>query len=166
MELRLATTQDLGQLKIVYEEIIEQMNRQGISIWNAYFPYPFFAGDIQAQRLYLLMEQEVIAAAFALLEENEGAEAVKWPSGQAKALYLDRVGVNVHYQRRGVGKQVISLAQTLAKEQGASCLRLFVVDVNAPAIRLYQQSGFVKADGVYEEHLENGVVLREFGYEI
>ena len=45
-------------------------------------------------------------------------------------------------------------------------LRLFVVDINKPAIQLYVKNGFRKVEGVYEEVFEDGFVLREYGYEI
>lgn len=54
---------------------------------------------------------------------NAGANMVEWKNNQANALYLDRFGVNVNY------------------------LRLFVVDINSPAIELYQKLGFIRAGG-------------------
>ena len=54
----------------------------------------------------------------------------------------------------------------ISKSLGAEYLRLFVVDINKPAIRLYQKNGFTKVDGVYDEVFDDGYVLREIGYEI
>ena len=57
------------------------------------------------------------------------------------------------------------MAET-AKSFGMEYLRLFVADINKPAIRLYVKNGFQKAEGIYEEVFEDGFVLREYGYEI
>ncbi len=57
------------------------------------------------------------------------------------------------------------MAET-AKSFGMEYLRLFVVDINKPAIQLYVKNGFRKVEGVYEEVFEDGFVLREYGYEI
>lgn len=83
MEFRLARLEDLKQLKIIYKEIIKNMNKNNIQIWDDIYPCEFFE-----------------------------------------------------------------------------------VDINKPAIRLYQKNGFTKVDGVYDEVFDDGYVLREIGYEI
>lgn len=90
----------------------------------------------------MLHDSEEIVAAFALCRGNAGANMVEWKNNQANALYLDRFGVNVNY------------------------LRLFVVDINSPAIELYQKLGFIRAGGSYDEVIEDDFVLHEYGYEI
>jgi ribosomal protein S18 acetylase RimI-like enzyme len=55
--------------------------------------------------------------------------------------------------------------QGLAKEKSAEYLRLFVVDRNEPAIRLYRKNGWNLAGGIYEEVIDEGLVLREYGFE-
>lgn len=165
MELRLAASADLPQLWAVFEEIIKDMYAKGISIWDEYYPCQLFPGDIAAGRLYLLYDGETIAAAFALEERSAGEKAVQWPTEPAKVLYFDRFGVNVNYQRRGVGSAALQAAAALAREKGAEVLRLFVVDCNAPAISLYVKNGFIRAEGIYLEEIDEETTLREFGFE-
>ena len=61
---------------------------------------------------------------------------------------------------------MLDKAKEIAQTFGAEYLRLFVVDINIPAIQLYLKNGFVKADGVYDEVFDDGYVLHEYGYEI
>ena len=61
---------------------------------------------------------------------------------------------------------MIDKAKRIAKTLGAEYLRLFVVDINEPAIQLYTKNDFVKVDGVYEETFDDGFELHEYGYEI
>lgn len=61
---------------------------------------------------------------------------------------------------------MLKKAAELAKEEGANCLRLFVVDINKPAINLYIKNGFEKADGIYDEIIDDELVLHQFGFEI
>ena len=56
-------------------------------------------------------------------------------------------------------------AKETAKKLGAEYLRLFVVDINEPAIQLYIKNGFIKRNGVYDEVIEDDLVLHEYGYE-
>lgn len=166
MRLRLANSYDLPHLKIVYEKIIDNMNKNNIQIWDEIYPCEFFSEDIENNRLYLLIEEnEDIVAAFSLCESNSGEGYVKWENEHEKALYLDRFGVNVDYLRQGIGSKTLNHAVELAKEQGYKYLRLFVVDINKPAINLYFNNGFNQVEGIYEEKIED-FVLHEYGFEI
>ena len=109
---------------------------------------------------------EEIISAFALCDNNAGEAYVEWSEKSAKAMYIDRLGVNVEYSKKGIGQQMLNKAKEISKSIGAEYLRLFVVDINKPAIRLYQKNGFTKVDGVYDEVFDDGYVLREIGYEI
>lgn len=166
MTFRSAVMQDLPQLKAVYRQIVNHMNDQGIQIWDDIYPSEFFAEDIEKQQLYVLVDHEKIISAFALCDTNAGEKAVQWKENSAKALYIDRLGVNVRYAKKGIGGFMLAKAKETARAAGAEYLRLFVVDVNQPAIKLYIKDGFVKADGVFNEVFDDGLTLREYGYEI
>jgi len=164
MIFRLAEKNDLPLLKTMYKEIIDNMNRNNIQIWDEVYPCEFFQNDIDYQRLYLLVDDD-IAAAFALSESNDGEGHLIWNNPKAKALYIDRFGVNVNYSRLGLGEQMLKNAISLAKQKNAEYLRLLVVDINKPAINLYLKNGFQQVDGIYEERIDD-FVLREYGFEL
>lgn len=163
---RLAVERDLPQLKDMYGRIVRNMEQQGIPIWDDIYPSEFLAEDIEKRRLYVLLAEENIVSAFALCDANAGEKAVQWKENGAKALYLDRLGVDVRQAKKGIGSRMLAEAGELAGALGAAYLRLFVVDINEPAIRLYEKMGFAKAAGMYEEAFDDGFVLREYGYEI
>lgn len=166
MNLRLANMDDLPQLKGVYRNIIDAMNQNNIQIWDEIYPCEFFADDIKNNRLYVLMEKDEIVSAFALCGTNAGENHIKWENKQAQVLYIDRLGVNVNYLRKGIGGIILHRAIALAREKDAAYLRLFVVDSNEPAINLYRKSGFQQADGIYDEVIDDSLVLHELGFEI
>ena len=165
MNVRLAHMDDLPQLKAVYKRIITHMNENDIRIWDEIYPCEFFADDIEEKRLYVLTDRNKILSAFALCDSSEGEKHVKWETQDGRALYLDRFGVNTEYLRNGIGSAALEKAATLAKEMGAEYLRLFVVDINIPAMKLYQKYGFKKADGIYHEVIDHYFVLDELGFE-
>ena len=87
MDFRLASINDLPKLKVVYGKIIDNMNRNNISIWDEIFPCEFFKDDIENNSLYLLVEDHYeIVGAFALFESNVGEGYVKWEKSTEKAL--------------------------------------------------------------------------------
>lgn len=167
MEFRLANSNDLPKLKAMYGNIIDDMNRNNISIWDEIYPCEFFSEDVEDNRLYVLIEaNDDIVAAFALCESHTGEGYVKWENTHQKALYLDRFGVNIDYSGRGVGSIMLKHAIELSKQKGAKYLRLFVVDINKPAIGLYLKNGFRQVDGIYEERIDDDLILHEYGFEI
>lgn len=167
MDLRLANISDLPKLKDVYRKIIDNMKLNNISIWDEIYPCEFFSDDIENNRLYLLVgENDDIVAAFALCESNAGESYVKWQNAADKALYLDRFGVNVDYLGRGIGSIMLEHAIALTKQKNAYFLRLFVVDINKPAINLYLKNGFKRAEGIYEQRIYDDLILHEYGFEI
>lgn len=166
MFLRLANTDDLLQLKSIYKKIVDNMNKNNLQIWDEIYPCEFLSDDIEKSRLYVLAENNEIIGAFALSDSNDGEKFIEWENKNAKALYIDRFGVNVHYLRKGMGSVMLNKAVALANDKNAEYLRLFVVDKNEPAINLYIKNGFKKADGIYDEIIDDDLILHEYGFEI
>ncbi|WP_321835585.1 GNAT family N-acetyltransferase [Clostridium butyricum] len=166
MNLRLATIYDLPILKTLYEDIVENMKKNNIDIWDNIYPYIAFNDDIKTNSLYLLINEKYdIVGCFALCESSSGEKHVKWKNPKVKALYLERLGVNPKFSRQGIGSILLRHAAKIAKENEVNYLRLFVVDINKPAINLYVKNGFSKVHGVYAEKID-GFILREYGFEI
>lgn len=165
MNFRLASMQDLPRLKDMYKQIVKNMDEQNIKIWDDIYPCEFFVEDIKNKQLYVLLDNNEIVSAVVLCNTSTGENAVKWNDRQTKALYIDRLGVNVKYINKGIGSLILDKSKEIAKTLGAEYLRLFVVDINKPAIKLYIKNGFVKVDGRYDEIFDDGFVLHEYGYE-
>jgi len=141
------------------------MNSNQIQIWDDIYPCSFFDEDIRNNRLYILFDHDEIISAFVLCNTNEGEKSVEWKDNQHKALYLERFGVNVNYLRKGTGNLMLKKAKETAKKLGAKYLRLFVADINKPAIHLYLNNGFIRVNGVYDEVIDHDFVLHEYGFE-
>lgn len=166
MDFRLAVMEDLPQLKEVYKGIIKNMEYNQIHIWDDIYPCKFFEKDIQNNCLYVLLNQNEIVSAFALYNTNSGEKSVEWKENQCKVLYLNCLGVNINYLKMGIGSFMLEKAKETAKNLGAVYLRLFVVDINKPAINLYIKNGFIKVNGIYHERIDKDLVLHEYGFEV
>lgn len=166
MELRLADKKDLADLKIMFEKIVEHMHKQGVNIWNEFYPYEEFENDIENKNLYVIDNNKDIVAVFGVFDSVEGQEFLGWQDKNAKAMYLGRVGVNVDYLKQGIGSLIIKYSLELAEKQKADFVRLLVVDINKPAINLYLKNGFVQACGIYNEYIkEEDLNLTLYGFE-
>lgn len=166
MEFRLAVLDDLEKIKDMYRKIVKDMNENNIEIWDDVYPCEFFENDIKNRRMYILVDKSEIIAAFVLSNTDAGENAVRWSDASGKAIYLDRLGVSPKRSNSGIGSLMIGKAKEIAKSLGNQYLRLFVVDINIPAIKLYIKNGFEKAEGIYDLVVDDGLVLQEYGYEI
>ena len=166
MNIRKATAKDLPALGIMYQAIIADMEKHDIRIWDDVYPFQAFIEDIKEKRLYVLEEENELLCAFALCVTTGGIETMKWAEPNAEARYIERLGVNVSHLRKGIGAKALRMAMSLSKEEGASYLRLFVVDKNKPAIDLYRKVGFDQVKGLYQKFIFGDFLLTEYGFEI
>lgn len=167
MNLRPAKKEDLGKLENMFISIVEQMNKNGIFIWNEYYPFEEFDNDIDNHRLYLLVEGELICSAFVLFDDIEGSDCFDWKNKKAKAKYMGRFGVNTEFLRKGIGSKTIQYAKDICKKTDVEFLRLTVAKNNYPAISLYLKNHFVSVDGEYKEFSPTlAKTIVEAGYEL
>lgn len=166
MLIRLAEMTDLKRLKYVFKNITDDMREKCGEIWNEYYPCELFEDDIKDNALYVYEEDGEILSAFALYTVNPAEEFIEWEDSKAKALYIDRFGVNIDFQRKGIGCKMLDFAVEKAKEKNIGFLRLFVVDRNFPAIKLYEKYGFKRMNGVFNEPIKEDIIYTEFGYEL
>lgn len=165
-KIRLATTDDLKELREVYLKIVDDIKSKGIKMWSEDYPVGLFPEDIAQGRLYVLTTCDgVILGAFAIYDEHRGELAVKWQDMEANAVYLHRFGINVDFSKKGLGTQLLGSAMLVAKQRGADYLRFFVVEDNKPAIRFYEKNGFLKAGGMFIDEVTPELVFHEYGYE-
>ena len=167
MICRLATKDDLNELKLMFQKIVQTMNDNEIRIWNDYYPFEEFAYDIADNSLYLLVEKNKIAGTFVMTKSNQIANYFQWEKPNSDYLYLTRIAVNVDFLRQGVGGLIIQNAKKIARSKNISYLRLSVIDINKPAINLYKKQGFKQVEGVFIEEIpQQNCSFVEYGFEL
>jgi len=166
MEFRLAENKDLPRLQEIYRELVHDLDSQGIQIWDEAYPMEFFRIDMEKQRLWLLEQDGEPLGALALCKTDPGKKFIHWPRPEAPALYLARLGVALAHRGKGLGRELMTLAADVARNQGAEFLRLFVADCNTPAIKLYESLGYEKREGLYKLRIDETMVLYEYGFEL
>ena len=164
MEFRKAVKSDLPELNRVFSKIVRDLDSRNIHVWDEEYPFCSFPEDIEKGGLYVLFDKDKLVSAFAIYRENISAPYVDWQDNNAKALYVERLGVNIGYYRQGIANFMMDKAADLVREAGFEYLRLFVAEINLPAIAFYKKAGFVFADGVYIDEIGD-TPLPELGME-
>ena len=167
MTLRLATKSDLPRLEKMFAKIVENLEKNNINIyWSEFYPFEEFENDIENKNLYLIVDGDKIVSALGVFDNLSGQDCFEWKDKSAKAVYLARLGVNVEYLRQGIGALMLEKAKEIAREKGVQYIRLLVVDINTPAIKLYEKCGYNKVKGIFRDNIFDDIYISEIGYEI
>ena len=165
VEFRRACIGDLPQVQARYQAVVSEMQRSGLAIWDQIYPAAVLPEDIRMGRLCLLEGEDGVQAAFALCPWLAEEDGMGWTEPQAEACCLERLAVVPKRWGGGLGTTALRAAERGAKEAGARYLRLFVVDTNVPAVKLYQRCGFYQVDGLHRQVVDESLTLWEYGFE-
>lgn len=166
MQLRLASLSDLPALKKMMMLVIQNMDMNGIHIWNEFYPYEEFENDIQKGELYVMLSKQRVVGVFAVSVKMESQNFFKWQDKDANALYLCRLAVHPNFAGQGYATQALDEISKITKEKGFLFLRLTVAEINRPAIKFYQKNGFTQVDGVFNEFSPTlNKTIAEYGFE-
>lgn len=166
INIRPAVFEDLAELKNIFALIVQDMHRQGIKIWNDFYPYEEFSYDLSDGFLYIIEKDCQIVGAFALCPDEIGGDSLQWEDSSAAALYFRRLGIRPDCSRQGIASFAVAEALKIAKNKGFSYVRLTVAEENTPAVFLYQKNNFVKAKGEFKEFSPSlNKTITEIGFE-
>lgn len=84
-----------------------------------------------------------------------GSFCIVWPDPVSKAGLFEPVGTHPDFQRRGLGKAVMTEALRRLKERGMAWAIVSTIADNTPGVKLYESVGFhiAKRLGTYEKKL-------------
>jgi GNAT superfamily N-acetyltransferase len=165
LRVRDAGPDDLEELRALYARVVAGMDAAGVDIWSADYPWMAIRGDVAAGELRVAEKGGALLGACALNPAAANCDDAPWAEPDAPARYLGRLGVDPAHAREGVATALVEDAAQRALEAGARWLRLFVVDVNVPAIRFYEALGFARRSGIFQLDL-GGELLHEYPYEL
>lgn len=143
-DFRKAQLEDLPNLLNLYLGSIELMGLKGIDQWDDVYPNELvLTQDVVNQELFVLEEEDGLAAAIVLNEEQEPQyRYVDWKYHTGKVGVIHRLCVNAGYQGRGCGKKIARFAEEYFRGHDFNAIRLDAFPKNLPAIHLYQSLGY------------------------
>ena len=92
-----------------------------------------------ANNIYLIaeLENEIVGICFSQIKEILNNKIMK----NRKILYIEDIGVDVNYQKKGIGKMLYNQIIQLAKEKNIDNIELMVWGFNENAIKFYKNLG-------------------------
>lgn len=141
---RLGTLEDLNEIKNLIHQAILQMENKGIHQWDEIYPtQEDFINDIEAEQLYIGLNQEKMAVIYVLNQEcDEDYKKGKWKDKEKPFYVIHRLCVNPLFQNKGIAKITMKHIEKEVADRWAKAIRLDVFSENPYALKLYGNFGY------------------------
>lgn len=153
MNILRAEKKDLTSIMELIRKCVAAMNNNGIYQWNDSYPNKdIILEDIVKRELFIFKIDSNIAGIMVINEEQSPEYSeVLWSINSAKILVLHRLAVHPDFQREGVASALLNFAESTAKNEGYTAIRLDTYSKNPMALKLYEKHGYIKVGQVYFE---------------
>jgi ribosomal protein S18 acetylase RimI-like enzyme len=139
-----ATAGDLSKLAELTTACIARMRADGIEQWDEVYPdVAVITRDLTAGTLHVLRESDGIIGCFTLDTTHDPLWAgMVWAVAPESAAVVHRLMVHPAAQGRGLAKQLMAHAETLARARGFRAIHLDCFTANPAALALYERLGY------------------------
>lgn len=154
----------IGPLRLEEAEALVELAGR---VWRAHYPAIISSQQIEymlAQRYQPVLVRQLVARGDLWLAARAGDMLVGFAHGHPLAdgdYKLDKLYVDIDWQRRGIGGRLIAELARRARDHGYTRLALRVNRQNKPAIEAYLKHGFSVATVVLEE-IGEGFVMDDY----
>ena len=145
-EVRQATPDEADAMHgIVRRCGVDLRERCGISFWDPPYPLRLFRRAAEAGYVYGVHDGDVPVATFTLADAPPGYDdPAVWDDPEATAAYVSRVAVEPALQGRGLGSWCMGAVERVARERGASAVRLDAVADRPELLAFYDRLGYAR----------------------
>jgi ribosomal protein S18 acetylase RimI-like enzyme len=144
MNITVGAISDLTALVALKDACVAQMRSAGIEQWDEVYPSPATIGqDIEAASLHVLRIDGDIAGCMTLDEKKDPLwKSMDWRAVTGAVAAVHRVMVHPTQQGRGLAKQLMTHAESLARERRYAAIHLDAFSLNPTALALYDRLGY------------------------
>lgn len=140
----LAVVADLPPLIHLKDACIARMRADGIEQWDEVYPDAAdLARDLAAGTLHVLREGDGILGCVTLDTTHDPLwQGMAWSAAGEPAAVVHRLMVHPVQQGRGLAKQLMAHAESLARTRGFRAIHLDCFMANPAALALYERLGY------------------------
>jgi ribosomal protein S18 acetylase RimI-like enzyme len=149
--IRKAKLPEIPEILELTRDCAKEMASRGIYQWNEYYPsQKVLENDVARGELYLLESTEGLLGIIALTTlMDEEYRGVSWLTPDKGNLYVHRLAVHPKYQGLGYAQQLMSFAESYAREGNFKSIRLDTFSKNPRNQKFYEQRGYSRLGKVY-----------------
>ncbi|OUS01530.1 GNAT family N-acetyltransferase [Flavobacteriales bacterium 33_180_T64] len=149
--IRKATLNDIDAILEITNACATHMINQHIFQWNQHYPNSAaFEKDINRGELYVLEIKNNISGCIVIstLMDKE-YYPIKWLTKNENNIYIHRLAINPQYQGQGQAQYLMSFAESFAKENAYTSVRLDTFSQNKRNQNFYDLRGYHKLGDIY-----------------
>lgn len=150
-EIVKATANDIDNLLEVTRACAAHMIAKGIYQWNELYPSrEAFLNDVELNQLWVIKEGKKIIGSIVITEvEDEEYNDIKWLTSNGNTVYIHRLAIHPSYQGQGLAQQLMSFAESYARENKYDSVRLDTFSQNKRNNTFYQKRGYTQLGDIY-----------------
>ena len=151
MNIRQAIITDLDRVKKIAEACAIDMANYSIFQWNAQYPSrEIFKNDIESNSLYVIEINNRIIGCIMLSDfKDDVYKDVEWLTKDSKNLYIHRLAVDPHLQKKGYGRKLMDFAEAFAVQNNFASIRLDTFSLNHRNNKFYKSRGYTQLENVF-----------------
>lgn len=149
--IRKAQITDIDTLMQITKACAKYMISKGIYQWNAHYPNKSaFEKDIKRNELYVLETENKIIGSIVLSNlMDEEYIPISWLTENDKNLYIHRLAIYPDFQGKGYAQQLMNFAESFAKENNYTSIRLDTFSQNKRNQKFYELRGYKRLGNIY-----------------
>lgn len=144
IDFSLAKIEDIDEIILLFENAVDNMNRQSIFQWDEVYPNrEVILADIESRTMYVGRNGEKIASVFVINQycDDEYKDG-KWHYRDLSYRIVHRLCVNPDFQNKGIGTYTMNYIEKLVKQMGIQTIRLDCFTKNPYAVNMYKKLGY------------------------
>lgn len=149
--------EDVEPLHAILRECgIDMRERLGLTHWVPPYPLESMRRDAETREVFAVFSGEGLLGTFTVGTDLPayyrlpGVQTTAPWTADDRALYVGRLAVRPHLQRRGIGTWCMETTQGLARDRGYPCLRLDVVEAHTGGVAFYRRLGYAECGRVWD----------------
>ena len=148
--IRHAKISEIPDILVMTKACASYMISKGIYQWNEHYPSAgAFEKDIEREELYVLeMDENIIATIVISTLMDDEYVPVRWLTSNSNNYYIHRLGVHPNHQRKGYAQKLMDFAESKAKENGITSIRLDTFSQNSRNQKFYEKRGYTRLEDI------------------
>lgn len=149
--IRHAKISEIPDILAIFKACAELMISNKIYQWNELYPSATdFEKDIERDELYVLeIDKKIIGTIVISTCIDDEYVPVKWLTSNANNIYIHRLAIDPKLQGKGYAQQLMTFAETHAKENGFASIRLDTFSQNKRNQRFYETRNYQRLGDIY-----------------
>lgn len=149
--IRKGTYADIDKILELTKACAAQLIEKNILQWNQHYPNKeVFVGDVKRNELFVLEKHQTIIGCVTISTFMDPFyKPLKWLTPHTNNIYIHRLAIHPNYQARGYAQELMSYAESYARENNYTSIRLDTFSQNKRNLTFYEQRGYKRLEGIY-----------------